>query len=265
MKQEALAEHEQFRQRHGLGTQKGKRRKSIYVEQPAELSSDKDDGGQNAPKPKKPKLSSPNADESSDSEPPTKQITAKSKSPIKSPVKSNPVLASVDQKAKDKGEVSKKEKKLNSLSVSSDFNDRVDSELTSSSPIASPKKKSKKQKKEKSVAPPGPKPPQTEFEYFAKEIHTGKPRKAQKAYKKLTEQERLQLTAAYTEKVDGYMAHMKKYLKSLSKEDAAAYVSVYSIFDSFFHPYSKWFNSFQIEKVKEEERRAEQENNSQGD
>lgn len=227
MKQVALKEQEQFNERHGLVAQKGKRRKSIYVEHPIELRSDEEDDREKiAFKPMKRKISISNAIESSDDEPRTKQITIHPKSSIKSPTKLIPVVTTNDQtECKDIDETNKKKKKkkkLKSLSESSDFNDRDDVGIAGCSTVTSPKKKSKK---EKIIEPPGAKPPQTEFEYFAMHIHTGKPRKAQKAYNKLTEQEKKQLETKYKEEVDGYFAHLKKYLTSLSKEDAMAYVS----------------------------------------
>lgn len=212
MKIVAIKEQDDFKARHGLVAQKAKRRKSVYVEKPAEVNSDDDaDSEKNASlKQKKRKIS--NTSETSDDVKPTKQITIQPKSPIQSPIKS----IDIDETAK------KKKKKLNSLSESSELNDRDENDIAIGT---SPKKKSKKEKKEKSVEPPGEKPPPNQFEYFAMHIHTGKPRKAQKAYNKLTEEEQRRLEIEYTDKVDVYVKQLKKYLASLSKEDAAAYVS----------------------------------------
>lgn len=204
---------------------KAKRRKSVYVEHPAEVISDDDDDDRRkiAPSPKKRKISISNESESSDGVAPTKQITIEPKSPIKSPTKLNPMqIASNDI---DEGNKKKKKKKLNSISESSDFNEYEIA--TSSTVVTSPKKKSKKEKNGKSLEPPGEKPPPSELEYFAKFIHTGKPRKARKAYNKLTEEEKQQVSAQYEEKVDAYSTHLRKYLASLSKEDAVAYVSIF--------------------------------------
>lgn len=227
MKKVATKEQEEFKERHGLVAPKAKRRKSVYVEQPAEIHSDDDDDvrGKRAPNPKKRKVSISNASESSDGVLQTKQITIQPKSSIKSPTKLNPMqMTSNDIDEADKKK-KKKKKKLNSISESSDFNENEIA--TSSTVVTSPKKKSKKGKKEKSIEPPGEKPPSSEFEYFAAYIHTGKPRKAQKAFNKLTEEEKQQLNTEYKEKVDAYVTHLKTYLASLSKEDAVAYVSIH--------------------------------------
>lgn len=227
MKKVANKEQDEFKERHGLVA--SKRRKSTYVEHPTTVLSDdedNEDGGKIAPSPKKRKISLSNASESSGGIPPTKQITLQPKSSSKSTPKSNLSLVidhvasnNVDEANKTK----KKKKKLNSLSEASDVNETV----------TSPKKKSKKEKKERSVEPPGEKPPPSEFEYFAKYIHTGKPRKAQKAYNKLTEEEKQNLGQEYKGKVDAYVTHLKLYLASLPKEEAVAYVSVLLLFRRF--------------------------------
>lgn len=208
MKKVANKEQDDFKERHGLVAVK--RRKSTYVEN-AVFSDDNES-------PKKRKIS--NGSESSGGVPPTKQITLQSKSSSKSTPKSNLSLV-IDEVASNDDETNKtkknkKKKKLNSLSESSDINENV----------TSPKKKSKKDKKEKSIEPPGEKPPPSEFEYFAKYVHTGKPRKAQKAYNKLSEEEKQNLTIDYKEKVDGYVTQLKAYLASLPKAEAVAYVSI---------------------------------------
>lgn len=223
MKKVANKEQEEFKERHGLVAPKAKRRKSVYVEHPAEvISDDDDDRGKIAPSPKKRKISISNDSQSSDGVAPTKQITIEPKSPIKSPTKLNPMqIASNDIDEGNK----KKKKKLNSISESSDFNEYEIA--TSSTVVTNPKKKSKKEKNGKSIEPPGEKPPPSELEYFATFIHTGKPRKARKAYNKLTEEEKQQVSAQYEEKVDAYSTHLRKYLASLFKEDAVAYVSIF--------------------------------------
>lgn len=128
--------------------------------------------------------------------------------------------------SKKKSRNEKTHKTVESLSEStSDVNDRDEHEIASCSTVTSPKKKSKKEKKEKNIEPPGAKPPSTFFDYFAKHIHTGKPRKAQKTFDKLTKDERKQYTIEYNELLETYVTHLKKYLGTLSKVEAEAYVS----------------------------------------
>lgn len=133
-----------------------------------------------------------------------------------------------------------KSNKLDSQSELSDVNnDRVESEAASSSTSGmSFKKKAKKGKKAETVEPPGEKPPSSLFEYFARFIHTGKPRKAQKVFYKLSKPERKRLAIDYNEKVEAYVTNLKKYLASLPKEEAIAYVSI--VFKVFFCFSSKW-------------------------
>lgn len=100
-------------------------------------------------------------------------------------------------------------------------------ESDSSAMISAKKKikKEKKKKKSKEVPEPEDKPPSTLIEYFAKHIHTGKPKKAKKAFEKLTKKEKKQLSAEFNEKVENYMAQLKTYLASLSEQDRIVYVS----------------------------------------
>lgn len=207
---------------------KGKRRKSVYVEQPPEVHSTDDDDTVKlvSPKQKKRKLAS-DTSETSDDVQPTKQITIQPKSPIKSPTKHSlieqPASIEIDDTINKK---KKKKKKLESLSESSEHIDKNDNEIAGGSAgVTSPKKKSKKEKKDKTIEPPGDRPPPSLFEYFAKHVHTGKPRKATKAFGKLSEEESRLMEIEYNEKIEAYMVQLKKYLASLSKEDAAAYVS----------------------------------------
>lgn len=112
MKKVAIREQEEFKERHGLVASKAKRRKSTYVENPAELHSDDDDNrDSNAPDPKKRKK---NASELSDGIPATKQITIQPKSPIKSPIKS-PTKASQSNDIDEANKNKKKKKKKRDL------------------------------------------------------------------------------------------------------------------------------------------------------
>lgn len=141
--------------------------------------------------------------------------------------------------------------KLNSQSELSDANDRIESEAASSSTDTSTKRGSKKQKNTKAVEPPGSKPPSTVFEYFARFIHTGKPRKAQKAFDKLTKMEEKRIRIDYNEMVEAYVTHLKKYLASIPKAEAVAYVStsfmllifLYFLCDVFFKINVHFFRS----------------------
>lgn len=218
-----------------------KRRKSIFVAKPIEKQTDEETDGEeepklSSPKPKKRKQSSSSAVESSSDEIKTKQIQLQPKSPLKSPLKSpsksNPVPTIVNHTPSKDVNTAKKKLKLNSFSESSDTNERQESDAASSSTSVSSKKKSKKEKKEKKdkvVEPPGDKPPSTIEQYFAKYVHTGKPRKAQKAFNKLPKKELKELKSEYNEKVESYVNKLKIYLASLSQADAIAYVSIKEI------------------------------------
>lgn len=220
-----MKEQEDFKARHGMVAQKVKRTKSIYVEQPPAVHSndDDDDDAEKIGSPKQRKRKMLSASETSDDVPPTKQITIPPKSPTKSPIKSPIKSSAIDQIASNDSDDEinkrkKKKKKLNSESNEPDENGIA-------AAVSSPKKKTKKEKKEKVIEPPGEKPPLSLFEYFAEHIHTGKPRKAHKAFRKLSDEENQQLESEYKGKIDAYVVQLKKYLGSLSKNDAAAYVS----------------------------------------
>lgn len=145
----------------------------------------------------------------------------------------------------------------NSQSELSEANDRIESEAAGSSTDTSTKKKPKKQKKSSKIEPPGDKPPSSVFEYFARFIHTGKPRKAQKAFDRLTKMEEKRIRIDYNELVETYVTKLKKYLASLPKEEAVAYVSEFLNFIFEIHsfpafPINFFSSSFiQIEKVKD--------------
>lgn len=225
LKEKAILEQEQFNERHGLTPQKPQRRKSVYVEQPPEFSDHEDEEVEaepviSSPKPKKRKTSVSSAfDELSSTERDTQTtIKREQTTPVKLAPPTNFTVVHKPLKSMEK----KRKNKLNS--ESEDYTGKEESDVASGSTTASAKKKSKKEKKTEIIEPPGDKPPSTLFSYFATQIHTGKPRKAQKAFDKLTKKERKQLTAEYNEKAENYVAHLKKYLASLSKEEAVAYV-----------------------------------------
>lgn len=130
-------------------------------------------------------------------------------------------------------------------------NGRLDSDAGNSSQSeSSAKKKSKKDKAKKVVEAPTLKPPRTVQIYFKTHIFTGKPKKAQKAFDKLSKKERKLLQVEYNEKVESYVKHLKLYLASLPKEEAEAYVSRIDsiwfhfgfglcIFDKFYYFYNR--------------------------
>lgn len=247
LKREAAEEQEQFNKRHGLYPKKWSRKKSMCVEEPgADMHLDED-----APIPKKRKISEPN--KSIDDEPPRKQVTVRRKAqfklPKKTPSKSKkqkvPERTPSDEEHNDVNDVKefdaasdtnnepdgnlKMEKRSESQSETSDVNDRIESETASSSTGvngAKKKKRSKNHAKAQNVEPPGEKPPPSLFDYFAKHIHTGKPRKAQKAFDKLTKQERKRMSIDYNEMVEVYVGQLKNYLASMSQKDTVAYVSM---------------------------------------
>lgn len=254
MRQEAAKEQKEFNQRHGLVPQKLQRRKSVYV---AEPHADEDDNDEKIvpPEPKKRKISNSdsnlNGNESIGVEPPTKQKTVRRKAQIKLPVKMpnksrkktipdqtplddaddatdiiNDGTNCTNGDTGDAGDdVEKMEtNKLDPQSECSDVNDRIESEAASSSTSTG----SKKSKNAGNVEPPGEKPPSSIFEYFARFVHTGKSRKAQKAFDKLTKHEQKRLRIDYNEMVEAYVVHLKKYLASIPKKDAVAYVSILS-------------------------------------
>lgn len=226
LKEKAILEQEQFNERHGLTPQKAQRRKSVYLEQPPEEFSDHEEEEAEAepvissPQPKKRKTSISSAfDEQSSTERDSETtIKREQTTPVKLAPPTNFTVLHTPLKSMEK----KRKNKLNS--ESEDFTGKEESDAANSSRGASAKKKSKKEKKTEIIEPPGDKPPCTLFSYFATQIHTGKPRKAQKAFDKLTKKERKELTAEYNEKTENYVAQLKKYLASLSKEDAVAYV-----------------------------------------
>lgn len=278
MKQEAAKEQKEFNKRHGIVPQKPQRRKSIYVAKPHADNDDNDDNDEKSvpPEPKKQKISNDN--ESADIESPTKQVTKRRKAQIKLPVKtpkksqknipkqtplnetnddvhdatiSNDNAIANDSNAingtnGDDVENTTEMNKLDQQSEPSDVNDRIDSEAASSSTSTGSKKRSKKEKKaETAVEEPGDKPPSSLFEYFARYVHTGKPRKAQKAFDKLTKHEEKRLKLEYNETVESYVERLKKYLASIPKEEAILYVSITS--DSWISILFSF--SFQLSKI----------------
>lgn len=228
----------------------------MHVKEPADdMDPDEQTNGQNemASKSKKRKKSEPKDDESIDDQPQKKRQKAQFKLPKKTPIKMKKEIVeqeppnennhSLDDTNDENTDVNtlniqmKVEKRSDqSQSEFSDANDRIECEEASTSINAATgvntKKRSKKdkkakaEKKPKNVEPPGEKPPSDLFGYFAMHIHTGKPHKVQKAFDKLTKHERKRLSIEYNEMVEAYVTHLKKYLASLPKEDAVAYVSI---------------------------------------
>lgn len=118
----------------------------------------------------------------------------------------------------------KKRKKQPSESNESN-NGKLDSDTGNSSQNESKAKKKSKKDKRASVQPPPPKPPSSVEKYFKHHVFTGKPKKARKAFDKLSKKERKLLQTEYNDKVESYVSHLKKYLASLPRDEAVAYVS----------------------------------------
>lgn len=227
MKEKAANEQNEFNARHGLTKQSVKRRKSVYVE-PIERSSDQENEASPS-KSKKRKFSSSSAAESAVESTSSADDATTKQNKIKSPTKNDSSKLNSELTLPSPIKTVEK-KKLNSMSESGDNNDRSESDVASSSTSTSSKKKAKKEKKKKKskiVQPPTDKPPSTPFKYFAKYVHTGKASKAQKAYDRLTKKESKHLMAEFNEKIESYVVQLKKYLSSLSNEDARAYVSIF--------------------------------------
>lgn len=248
MKEKASKEQNKFNELHGVTPKKIKRRKSTFVQERPEISDDeKEEEEVIPPKSKKRKVSVSSNLESDSDERNTKQIQFKLPtkqksngiSPAPSPIKTTQSPAKAFQspskvpQSPSKTVTDKIKKRLYSdSSVASEretVNSKSESDAAQSSGSTSDKKsvkkKLKKEKKSKIVEPPGDKPPSTLFKYFADQIHTGKPSKAAKAFDKLPKKERKHLNSEYNEKVEAYVAQLKIYLGSLSKEDAIDYVS----------------------------------------
>lgn len=258
MKEKAAQEQEAFNERHGVTPQRtNKRRKSTFVEHPPEDGSDQEkEEAEKVPSPKKRKISASDTLESGSDDTnarhiqiklpvkqkssskvktPTKpESPAKQESPAKlSSPKPNAVVESPEKNIveqlnvndkEDKEETQEKKKKKKKKKVdseSSEYNEhKSESDAVHSSSSASSKKKSKKEK----IEPPTDKPPSDLFTYFAQFIHKGKPHKAQKAFDKLPKKERKQLQAEYNEKIQTYMARLRRYLDTLTREEATDYV-----------------------------------------
>lgn len=238
--------------------QKAQRRKSIYVAKP-HVVEDEDDHDEKSvtPESKKRKTSNSEGNESVGVEPVAKKVTIRRKAQIKLPLKTqnksrkkkpdqtplndtSDANGANDDTIATNGSIENGDNvpnmemnKLDPQSETSEVNDRIESEAASSSTSTGFKKRSKKEKKTETVEPPGDKPPSSLFEYFSRFVHTGKPRKAQKAFDKLTKHDQKRLRIDYNETVEAYVTHLKKYLASLRKEDAIAYVSILRFYESF--------------------------------
>lgn len=228
MKERVKKEQDAFNERHGVAPIKIKRRKSTYVERDTET----EEALFTSPLPpaKKRKISVSTQGSESGTE------DTKRQSPQKSPTKTTPVKRCPTPMTiihTPLGSMEKKRQKLNSETSESNL-DQMDSDVIDNTTPSSSKKKSKKEKKNKKekkskgilMPPPDPesKPPSDLFTYFAKNVHTGKPHKARKAFDKLTKAERKQVNGEYNEKVDKYVTHLKEYLATLPKDEAVTYV-----------------------------------------
>lgn len=221
LKEKAFTEQTEFNERHGLTPQKplkAQRRQSVFVARPALVESEQEEEEEQepaitSPKPKKRKTSISSGAEGQSSDELNNKAAIKT-TPVKFNAPNNETLN------KSRPIEENRKKKLTSESETNN-----ESDATSSS--TSSKKKSKKEKKSKIIEPPTNKPPSDFFLYFAKQIHTGKQHKAKKAFDKLPKKERKQLQSEYNEKVEIYMEELKKYLDSISKEEALIYVSIY--------------------------------------
>lgn len=123
---------------------------------------------------------------------------------------------------------SKKIKKVKALENESNRTTVHDSEAeasTSSSVVSDSKKKKKKDKKESDENLfLGERPPSTLLEYYEKFVYSGKPRKMQKSFDKLTQKEKKELTAQHNEKVESYVRQLRAHLSALPKEEAVLWV-----------------------------------------
>lgn len=176
-------------------------------------------------KKRKESLSSTAVDSGAD-EPIEKRVKKEMLSPSKSltPIKKSSVPIPMTTIHSPLRAMEKKRLQLQSQTSESN-NEAVESDTADSSVSASAKKKTKKAKKSKEVQPPGSKPPNSLLAYFAQYVHTGKPKKAEKAFGKLTKKERKRLNAEYNDQVENYVTRLKTYLNSLPKDEAVAYVS----------------------------------------
>lgn len=242
LKERAAKEQEAFNERHGVTPKKRARRKSTFIEHHSESD---DEDVVEKPTPRKRKIPVANFNETISEEKHTKQIKLKSPTkagPLKakvkvdiSPVKIAQSPVKIDLSPIKYTEEEKKKKTKETVSESSQQNDvHAESDATQSSGSTSSKKKHKKEKKEKkveTVEPPGEKPPSSEFKYFVKYMYTGKPHKARKAFGKMTKRERKHLAAEFNEKAEAYVEKLRKYVKSLPKDEAVAYVSIVNLME----------------------------------
>lgn len=171
-------------------------------------------------------------DDQSDTSTEKKKKKKKDKSSEKKPTNS---IHESEAEASTSSSVSGGKKKKNKDKSPQKNSDKLahDSEAeasTSNSVSVSKKKKKTTSESLDKVPPPGEKPPRTLEEYYAKYVYSGKPRKLQKSFDKLTEKEKQELTVQHNEKIEKYVGQMKTYLLSLPKEEAIMYVSNRFIF-----------------------------------
>lgn len=212
-------EQEAFNERHGVTPKKIKRRKSTFCEQNTETEEALFTPPTIPAKKRKVSESTQGSETGADDTKKPK-VTPKKQSPFPITIIHTPLISM------DGG-------RQQSISETSESNfDQMDSDAIDSTTPSTPKKKlkkekkNKKEKKSKVIPPPDPasKPPSDLFTYFAKNVHTGKPHKARKAFDKLTKSEKKNINGEYNAKVDTYVRYLKEYLATLPKEEAVAYV-----------------------------------------
>lgn len=125
------------------------------------------------------------------------------------------------------GKTPEKKKKKKDKSPEKKLNKSIEDSEASTSSTASMSNKKKRKDKTSSdeVLPPGKRPPSTLLKYYATHVYNGKPNKVEKHFRRLTNKEKKALTAQHNDEIENYVAQLKTYLGSLSKEDALDYVS----------------------------------------
>lgn len=240
MKEAAEEEQKAFKERHSVvETKKNikkniKKHNSLTITEP-ELPKPDENIALLRTKSKKRKNSqttNSSAVESSDDTTKSKRIKIEKATPEKnlfpSPKKAAPAMTVIHTQLKEM-EPERKKNKSSKVIQESD---------TDASTSSGNKKKEKKAKRSSEIQPPLKKPPSTLLQYFTEQIHTGKAKKAEKAFNKLSKKEKKQLNGEYSDKVESYVTQLKLYLASLSKEDAIKYVRnivIYCLCTIFFY------------------------------
>lgn len=204
MKEKALEEQKAFNNRHGIVMPQKVKRSQSAVQPVDEVSPE--------PKRKRQKISPPSADASESIEtkdkqqnpPPTPNSADSQKNSVSMNLQKNTVTA-VTQSVM--------------ITSPDEINHQMESDNIDSLADAGSKKKVKKGEKPKNTMHPGKKPPPDLFSYFVENIHTREPRKAKKAFDKLTKKQRKHLIAEYNEKVEVYALRLNNYMKSISQDE----------------------------------------------